>query len=368
MDTSKNRKILLNPGPVVLSQRVRQALMLPDLCHREPEFYALQQRIRASLLAVYGLSATHWTNALLTGSGTAAVEAMLCSLLPTQGKLLIVENGVYGERMSLIAQIHGIPYHRLRHDWLEKIDLHRLETALKRDPAITHLALVHHETTTGRLNDLLPIANICQARGIPLLLDAVSSFGAERIDFTEWGIAAAAATANKCLHGIPGCAFVILHKPSLPEQKNAPIHSLYLNLRDYLEQQDNDGTPFTQSVHSFYALAEALAEFSQQGGLEHRRRTYWDRMERVRTGLEKLGIKPLLPKDECSSVLNSFHLPKGISYKKLHDYLKECGFIIYAGQGELAKSLFRISCMGEISNDDLDRLLAACQSLPGEAL
>lgn len=349
-------EILLNPGPVNLSEGVRQALLKPDLCHREVEFTDLQNAIRNKLLDVYNLSAAEWTAVLITGSGTSAMEAMLISLVPADGRVLIIENGVYGERLSRIAEIYNINYRKLHYDWGEEIQPRDVEESLSSD--ISHVALVHHETTTGRLNTLAPVAAACKSANIPILLDGVSSFGAEAIQFSESNIHACAATANKCLHGVPGTSFVICRRVALGSTAEVR-RSLYLDLHTYAEQQEQGGTPFTQSVQSFYALDEALNEHREEGGWTARRELYRERMARVRQGLEKLGIKALLPENACSCVLNSFHLPENVDYGKLHDGLKNRGFVIYAGQGGLIKSVFRVSLMGAITTSDIQRFLTA---------
>jgi 2-aminoethylphosphonate-pyruvate transaminase len=341
---------------VNLSERVRQAMLRPDLCHREPEFAGLQNGIREKLLQVYDLDPQRWAAVLLTGSGTAAVEAMVSTLVPETGKLAIIENGVYGERITKIAEIYHIPHVRLTHHWTEPIDLDALEACLKTEPGITHLAVIHHETTTGRLNSLGAVAELCKGRGIQLLVDGVSSFGAERIDFEDWGIAGCAATANKCLHGVPGTSFAIVRRDALPPE-DAPRRNLYLDLSAYCRNQDQGDTPFTQSVQTFYALDEALDELAEEGGWTERHRLYRQRMAIVREGFEGFGIQPLLAREECSVVLNAFRLPAGLSYTALHDHLKENGFVIYAGQGDFAKTLFRISTMGVIGTEDLQQLV-----------
>ena len=155
------KHILLNPGPVNLSERVRNALLRPDLCHREQEFIDLQNSIREKLLEVYDLS-NDWAAVLITGSGTAAIEAMLTSFVPAHGKVLIIENGVYGERLTKIANAHQIDHVALHHEWEEEINLKRLEDELQYHKELTHVAVVHHETTTGRLNQLEEIAKVCQ--------------------------------------------------------------------------------------------------------------------------------------------------------------------------------------------------------------
>lgn len=354
--------ILLNPGPVNLSERVRRALLQPDLCHREIEFTNLQDGIRDKLLQVYGLDPDMWAAVLLTGSGTSALEAMVSSMVPETTRILILENGVYGERLRRIAGIHHISYQALNHPWTEPIDLAGLERILADD--ISHVAVVHHETTTGRLNDIDAISAICRGRNIPLLLDGISSFGAEEIRFGDWNIAACAATANKCLHGIPGVSFVILKRDLLPS--NTSQRTLYLDLRTYLEQQDSGGTPFTQTVQGFYAFDEALNEHREAGGWQTRRNEYRERMALLSTGLLSLGVKPLLPVGSSSCVLNAFLVPVGMDYRTLHDRLKEKGFVIYAGQGDFARHIFRISLMGAVTRSDIEHLLAACASILSE--
>ncbi len=350
--------ILLNPGPVVLSDRVRQALLKPDLCHREQEFIDLQNKIKNDLLNVYQLPADKWAGIVFTGSGSSAMEAMMTSLIPAHGKVLIIENGVYGERLSKIAQVHNIDHVVFHHEWGEEIDLEKLEGELRYHKELSHVAVVHHETTTGRLNNIDSIAELCKKHGnVPILLDGVSSFAAEEIKFEEWNIAACAATANKCCHAVPGTSFVIVNREAIEQMSATPARTLYLDLVTYLKTQDDNGTPFTQSIQTFYALAEALDELSDNGGWKKRQQDYWKRMDIVREGLKKLSIKPCFDKEDCSSVLNAFHLPKGVSYQVLHDKLKSAGFVIYAGQGGFKKSLFRISCMGEISESDMERFV-----------
>ncbi|MGH8670457.1 MAG: 2-aminoethylphosphonate aminotransferase [Burkholderiales bacterium] len=350
--------ILLNPGPVNLSPGVRAALSLPDLCHREPEFAELQACIRAGLLEAYGLSHQRWAAVLLTGSGTAAVEAMITSLVPKTGYLLVIDNGVYGERMSRIAQLHNIEYYALRYAWGDGARTAEVAAFLDKQPKVSHVALVHHETTTGRLNKLGEIGKLCAARGIGVLLDAVSSFGAEQIDFEGCAIVGCAATANKCLHGVPGVSFVVAQREKL-NAPNCTPRTLYLDLAAYCREQDQGGTPFTQSVQAFYALAAALDEFKEQGGLAQRQERYRQLSQQLRAGLSQRGLHALLKEDECSVVLSAFRLPKGLGYEQLHDRLKERGFVIYAGQGRFAREIFRISTMGEITRDDIERLLDA---------
>lgn len=350
------KTILLNPGPVTLSERVRSAMLRDDLCHREPEFAALQAGIRRKLLATYALDDAQYTVALLTGSGTAAVEAMVSTLVPGDGELLVIENGVYGERITKIAERYGIRTHVQRNAWDAPIDIDAVERALRDKPDISHVAVIHHETTTGRLNALDDIAALCRLHGARMLLDAVSSFGAEAIDFSHWPLAGCAATANKCLHGVPGTCFVVCAREALDA---ASPRNVYLDLGAYVTAQEKDGTPFTQSVQTFYALDAALDELAATGGVAARRDLYRERMDGVRRHLLGLNVTPLLDAAACSCVLHGFLIPDGHTYTALHDSLKQAGFVIYAGQGGYAASIFRISMMGDIGVDDRERLNAA---------
>ena len=351
--------LLLNPGPVTLSERVRRSLLQPDLCHREDEYFDLQDEARARLLAVHGLDPATWTAVLLTGSGTAAVEAMIAALVPANGRLLVLENGVYGERIAQIAARYGVPCEAMRHPWMDALDLDAIDARLA-DGTCTHVAVIHHETTTGRLNDLDAVGAVCRARGVSLLVDGVSSFGAEAIDFDDRSIDAVAATANKCLHGVPGAAFVVVRRSALA---NAVGRAYYLDLGRLAELQDRRNTPFTPSVHAYYALVEALREFDDEGGRVARRARYAALADQVRDGLAALGVPAALPVAESSVVLRAYRLPDGIDYPSLHDALKAAGFVIYAGQGGLSSQLFRISTMGALEAADMARLIDAFGAL-----
>ncbi|HDR8966950.1 2-aminoethylphosphonate aminotransferase [Burkholderia vietnamiensis] len=351
--------LLLNPGPVTLSERVRRSLLQPDLCHRESEFFDLQDEARARLVAAYELDPAEWAAVLMTGSGTAAVESMIAALVPQDGKLLVIENGVYGERITQIATQYGIAHDVLKHEWMQAPDVAAIAARLDAG-GYSHVAVIHHETTTGRLNDLGAIADVCRARGVRMLVDGVSSFGAEAIDFGGGVIDAVAATANKCLHGVPGAAFVIVRRSALTK---AASRTYYLDLGRLAKLQDQRNTPFTPSVHAYYALVEALREFDEAGGWRARHARYEALADQVQAGLAARGMALVLPEGESSVVLRAYRLPQGVAYEALHDGLKARGFVIYAGQGGLSKELFRISTMGAIEAADVERLLEGFTAL-----
>jgi 2-aminoethylphosphonate-pyruvate transaminase len=347
---------LLNPGPVTLTERVRSTLLKPDLCHREREFAEMQLDVRARLERVYDDSAHDYAAVMLTGSGTAAVEAMVGSCVPRDGHALVVANGVYGDRIAQMLATQGKRHTIVAAEWTKPIDLAGTERRLVDDPSVTHVLSVHHETTTGRLNDIAALGALCRRHAKPLLLDAVSSFGGEEIRFDAWGIEALAATANKCLHGVPGISFSLVKKSAFARPSGAT--TVYLDLWRHWKEQQHGWSPFTQSVHVMYALQEALKELDDAGGWRARHRTYAQRAGAVTAVLRELGVEHfLLDGAECSSsILMAFKVPAGVHYERLHDALKARGFVIYAGQGPYQGQMFRIAVMGDLGEGDLNEL------------
>lgn len=348
-------QVLLNPGPVNISPKVRQALSRPDICHREPEFQELLLSIRRRLLGVYRLDPAVYTAIVISGSGTAANEAVLASCLQDGDRLLVLSNGVYGERLEHMARCLRLSCRMIRYDWGQEIVAADVDRALKED-GFTMIAVVHHETTTGALNNLEEIGQIAGAHGnIRLMVDAVSSFAGEEIEFTRWGLDAITSTANKCIHGVPGVAFAIVKRDLL--SSGCLPRSLYLDLANYEKDQSRGIPPFTPPVQAMYALDAALEELEEEG-TETRIAKYRRLSEKVRTLAARIGLETFLPQHRYGHTLTSFYLPSGITYEFLHDRLKERGFVIYAGQGRLVSNLFRIANMGNIGEEDIERLFA----------
>lgn len=359
------RMRLLNPGPVTLTDEVREAQLGPDLCHRQPEYVALQDEVRNRLQRVYAEAAERYAPVLLTGSGTAAVECMIDSLAREQGQTLVVANGVYGERIANILEIHRKPFQVVSSEWTRPIDLAAVERVLADDQSITHVATVHHETTTGRLNDVAALGRLCREYHVPLLLDAVSSFGGEPIHFDAWNLEACAATANKCLHGVPGTAFVLARRETL-ERGRSQATSLYLDLFRHWRSQEQGSTQFTPAVQSMYAFCAALQELQHEGGWQTRHAHYAALSSRLRAALQELGFSLLL-EDECvySSTLTSFNLPAGVAFESLYAPMSDRGFVIYPGQKELQTKIFRIAVMGDLNAQDIDEFAAGVQAFLG---
>lgn len=354
--------ILLNPGPVTLTPRVRAALAGEDVCHREPEFKAALGRVRDKIAGVYG--APGFVPVLLGGSGTAAVEAML-SLVPAGGdaRALVVANGVYGERMAAMLKAQGKRHEVVPAPWTSGMDLAAAERALA-SGAFDHVLAVHHETTTGRLNDLSALGAACKRAGAALLVDAVSSFAGEELRFEDWNVEAVAATANKCVHGAPGVSFVYVKEGALARPSGAT--SVYLDLHRHAADQARGSTPFTLPTHVTFALEAALDELGASGGWRARHATFAARSRRVRSALAELGVGLLLEGESAyGATLTSFRLPEGRTYEALHAHLKSEGFVIYRGQGKFDGAIFRVAVMGEITEGDLDRLVGSLRAALG---
>jgi 2-aminoethylphosphonate-pyruvate transaminase len=351
---------LLNPGPVTLTARVRAALARPDMCHREGEFADMCSKILSKIGSVYPASKAGYTPVLLTSSGTGAVEAML-SVVPRKEhakgmRTLVVANGVYGERAAAMLAAQGKEHDVVSSPWTRPMDVAKVDELLSKGEH-AHVFAVHHETTTGRLNDLPALGAICKKHGVKLLLDAVSSFAGEDIRFDEWNLEACAGTANKCIHGVPGIAFVLVANEVFTSRETGAT-SVYLDLFRYRKEQAKGFSPFTQSVHVLFALDEALDELAEQGGWERRHQKYAALTKQVREGLFALGVQPFLEDaDSTGATLSSYRLPKGLTYDKLHDHLKNKGFVIYAGQGPFSGEMFRIAVMGDVDAADMTRLL-----------
>ncbi len=318
--------ILLNPGPVNVSERVRRAMVAGEMCHREPEFAAMQEEIRRRLREFF---APDHEAILLAGSGTAAVEAAISSCVPPRGRILVLVNGVYGRRMAEIARTYGIEVVERRGAWNRPMEPEPCDCDL--------VAMVHHETTSGLLNRMRDC-------GVPVLLDAVSSVGGEALPPADIVVG----TANKCLQGVPGVSFVLAREHHLRH----PPRNYYLHLPRYRQ-----GIPFTPAVPACAAFREALRELDEEtvpGRLDRYRRA----ARLLRAGFERMGLSFYLDPGCRSNTLTALRLP--MDYDVLHDRLKAEGFVIYRG---LMEDLFRVANMGWIPAAELERFLGVLEEI-----
>ena len=349
------RNILMNPGPVNVTDKVRDAQLRGDLCHREPEFSELMGSIRNKLVQAFNIE-QEYTATLITGSGTAALEMAVSSCLAPGRSMLVIQNGVYGERIGKMADVYRMDKCVLTYSWGELPRLEAIEDTLKNDPSIEVVAMVHHETTTGLLNPLPEIAALAQKYDKRLVVDCVSSLGGDIINLAEYPIDFVVGTANKCIHGLPGVSFVLHRKKDLCRVEDIPARSIYFNLADHHKAQEQGDTLFTPAVQAHYAFDAALDELIEET-VKKRIARYRRTAERLRKGFEEIGLELLIPEGRRSNCLTALKLPDGISYPWLHDRLKENGFIIYAGQGLFNNKIFRIANMGDIRNEEFEKFL-----------
>ncbi len=356
--------VLLNPGPACTSERVRAALCRGDMCHREREFSELLASIRAGLVRSLEVADTHEA-VVLTGSGTSALEMAVVSSVRAGRKLLVVVNGVYGERIARIARANGIEVIEVRSSIAVPADPAEVIDALDRNADVDSVACVVHETSTGLLNPVAEIGRALASRPVVLCIDAISSMACEEQELSEIGADFIAGTANKGLHGLPGISFVLVSADGIERLRQVPERSLYLNAATYLDGQRKGEVPFTPAVQICYALDEAIKEYEDQGGHKQRARDYRERAELVRKGYDSLGLEILVDEPYRANSVTALRLPAGIDYTALHDRLRARGFVIYAGQGNLSSEIFRVATMGHLSLAQLARFLDALSDAVG---
>ena len=339
-------QVLLNPGPALTSEAVKRAAAGVDLCHREPEFTLVERCVREKLLRVADVG-SGWRVALLSGSGTGAAEMAIRAAVRPGRRLLVVVNGVYGERLRAMAERAAIRVVVSERGWTEPADPEEIELLLASEPDVDAVAVVHHETTTGLLNPVAAIAETARDFDVRVVVDGVSSFGVEELKLEGSGVDFFACSSNKCLQGLPGAAFVVVSSAGLERLAEVPPTSVYLDLGAYLRGEERRSVPFTPAVPALAALDAALDELFVLGPAEHRRR-YAERAATLDAVLDRLGLEPIIAPEHRSRTVRSVPLPDGVAYAPLHDELKRHGYVIYAGQGPLAKEIFRVCCMGTL--------------------
>ena len=354
--------ILLNPGPVNVSDRVRQALLHPDICHRESECAELIGDIRQKLLKAFVPGEEdEYTAIILTGSGTAAVEAALLSSLPLGKRAMVITNGVYGDRLSSMIKMHRLGVPDMKYDWGVAPNIEMVELAMIQHPEVHTVAMVHHETTLGFINPVKEIAELVDSKNRVFMLDSVSGLGGEAVDIGGSKMYLVAGAAQKCIQGFPGVSFVLVRKGFMERVMKYPKRSWYLNLANYYEEQERGTIPFTPAVQVYYAFREALDELLEEG-VGNRIQRFQGYASTIRSRMQEMGIQAVLPPEAQGNTLTAFNLPDGISYTQLHDGLKQAGYVIYAGQGQLEDKIFRVANIGALTDKDIEGFLSAFQS------
>jgi 2-aminoethylphosphonate-pyruvate transaminase len=340
--------------------------MLRDWGSRDDAFIALTAEMRRRLAAVANAGNSH-TVVPLQGSGTFIVEAAIATLIGPNDKLLVLVNGAYGERMVAIGRRLGRAIAVLSWPEEQAVVAAVVEQALRDDPAITHVAMVHCETSTGLLNPLGAVATAVAACGRLLLVDAMSSFGALPIDLRQIPIAALVASSNKCLEGVPGLGFAVIDNQVLAAAKGVSP-SLSLDLHDQWRGFETSGQwRFTPPVQVVAALVAALRLLEAEGGPPARLGRYRENFDILTTGMAELGFPMVLEPALRSPIIACFRHPPGrdFDFESFYRALASRGFVIYPGKLSKAES-FRIGCIGAVGADDFRRLLAAIAAIVKE--
>jgi 2-aminoethylphosphonate-pyruvate transaminase len=355
---------LLCPGPVTTSPRVKQALAGADIAHRDRAFVDVLSRMIARLRRVAG--APDHDVLVIGGGATAATEAALATFVSPDERLLVVSNGAFGERIAEMAQNLGLPMSHLRYDWGESVVLEQIEGMLEGDSRIKAVAMVHHETSVARVNPVNELGRLLAPRHIRYFVDVVSSLGAEDFDMVRSRASVVIGSANKCLHGVAGTAFVITRREVWEETAHVKPRSMFLDLRRYRTALRETGqTPFTPAVPAVAALEAALHELEDEGGAPARRARYQALNARLRAGLIGLGLRIRYdgPGSACS--LTVAQLPPGLSFDTFYNDLRSRGFLVYRGKGPVSHDSFLVGNMGYVDAATIDRFLETVADITG---
>jgi 2-aminoethylphosphonate-pyruvate transaminase len=351
--------VLLNPGPVATTPRVKAAVGARDMCHREPIFSDLLDAVQRKLHQVFRAPEDDYDVLVATVSGTGGIESAVSTFVPQGKTLLVLRNGAFGERIAEIAETLDIDIIEIGMPWGRPIPLERIEQVLDKRPDIAAVSMIHHETSVGILNPLAEVGELTRARGVTFIVDAVSSLGAEDLDVVRDKIDVCVTSANKCLHAFSGLASICVRKEVWPSIEDDKPRSYYLDLRKYRKYMLNRRqTPFTPAVNTMMSLNAALDELLEAGVPE--RRSHYRRLnERLRQGMRSLGLELMVDPERASHSLTLVKVPEWATYQEIYLGLKERGYIVYESKDQLAGKTFQVANMGALEEVHVDSFLAA---------
>jgi 2-aminoethylphosphonate-pyruvate transaminase len=345
--------------------------MMQEYSTWDVDYNSLVQSVRSRLVRLAIRDDSNfdvYTAALTPGSGTFAVESVVGSVIPPDGKLLVINNGAYGARITTISRMLGIETVELGQAEIESTDLGQVEQMLAGDTAITHVAMVHCETTTGMLNPVEAVGAIVRRHGRVFILDAMSSFGGIPMSMESTGAHYLISSANKCIQGVPGFGFVVADRATLEVSEGwARSHSL--DLFDQWREMESKGGKwrFTSPTHVVSAFDRALEELRAEGGVEARHARYVSNQKTMVDGMRALGFRTLIGDEVQSPIITSFYFPEGekFAFQKFYDGLKQRGFVIYPGKVSHAQC-FRIGSIGDVHPADMTELIGHVSEVLGE--
>lgn len=364
MLTETSDKLLFTPGPLTTSRTVKEA-MVRDLGSRDYLFIELVKEIRNGLLTFGGVSEeSDYTTILMQGSGTFGVEATVTTAIPRDGHLLVLINGAYGERIAKMARIHGIGLTEYKTDEDVLPDPQLVKAILEDNQDITHVAIVHCETTTGIINPIAAVGQVVKETGRVYIVDAMSSFGAVPVDILGCQIDYLVSSSNKCIEGVPGFSFTIARKSHLDTCKGN-ARSLTLDLYEQWKGLEANGQfRFTPPIQAMLAFHQAMQELREEGGVEARGERYKANRAVVRDGMRALGFKEYLDDSVAGYIITSYLYPEHpqFVFETFYKKLSDKGFAIYPGK--LSKvDCFRIGNIGRLYEEDMHQLIQAIKKV-----
>lgn len=342
------KQFLFCPGPVNVADNVKAAAVKNEIGHREKEFSILLTSLNKNVLKVFRVKKPHLYHSIfITGSGTAANEAVLSSVVPQSKHILIVSNGEFGERLSDISKLHNKNTHHLKFKWGQYLDLFKIEQYL-RYHTIDFIAMVHHETSTGMLNPVDEVGKLAKKYKVKLLLDTVSSAGADLIDLEKWNVAFCTSSAAKAISSLPGVSFVIGKHSEFKKLKNLSPKTMYLNLyKFYIYSVKYQQTPNTPAVQLFYALNQAFLNIIAEG-IDEKRMRVQEITRYLRNGMNKLGLAFLIDERHMSSILTTVMLPRHVNISSFRKKLLQKDIVIYNGKGPFLNKVFQVGNIGDL--------------------
>ena len=359
-------KLLFTPGPLTTSKTVKHAMM-KDYGSRDMGFIKIIQEIRSELLHIADLTKEEgYETVLIQGSGTFGVESVISSAIGESDILLVIINGVYGERILKMAKVHRIDVTAVTFAENEWPDVAEVEAELKKG-SYTHIAMIHSETTTGIINPLEPFGHLAKKYGCTFIVDAMSSFGGVPIDFKKCNIDFLISSSNKCIEGVPGFSFVICRKDDILACAGQ-ARTLSLDLYAQWYGLENDGQfRFTPPTHALVAFHEALIELKEEGGIKARAFRYRKNHDFIKIGMFDMGFRPYLPEARQGYIISTYLYPDSpnFDFKTFYEKLNAKGFVIYPGK--LTKAdCFRIGNIGHLFSGDMIELLMAVADVKKE--
>ena len=351
-----SKPMLFSPGPIMVKDNVREAMMHYDICHRGAEFEALFADTVKKINQLFKADDSY-QSVIISGSGTSSNETVLSSIFKEGEEVMLIRNGVFGERLLEIIQKYQIPLVDISFEWGDYPDVAKIEEAIKANPNVKTVAMVCHETSTGMINPVKAVGELCKKYDKWYFVDCVSAAAGESIDIVDFNITFATSVGGKCLGAFPGSAYICGKKEAFETLTPDMGKNVYLNLaKHYASAVKSNQTPNTPNVNLFWALNQALTNILDEG-VDHQVARYAQCAGILRKGMQDLGLKLLLSENMANTVTSVF-LPEGKDLDQFLVDMENKGYVVYSGKGKYVEmGMFQVANMGEIYPEDCKTFL-----------